>query len=132
MHSMASNHKETMGQFVSINMRHGEHDGANALLWLSNIAYLQNYKKADSEVLQGTGTWMLEDSRYNTRRDCDERAMLWIHGILGSGKGKLVQLSGCAAAMSCQLVRVWINFANSADTLHLRSIRIQEELDVGW
>lgn len=88
--SMTSNHHETMSRFDKLEKNYNEHDRLKILSWLSTIPYHQHHKKAYSEVLEGTGSWFLEDSEYIRWRGCDESAMLWIHGIAGSGKSKLV------------------------------------------
>ena len=88
--SMASNHKETMENFDRIKKRDVEHDRSNILSWLSTIPHLQHHKRVHEELLSGTGTWFLEDAQFTDWRDCNESAMLWIHGIPGSGKSSLM------------------------------------------
>lgn len=90
INSTVSNHRETMSRFDKIEESHDEHDRLKILLWLSAIPYHQYQKKSYSEVLEGTGSWFLEDSEYCHWRDSDQSAMLWLHGIPGSGKSKLM------------------------------------------
>ena len=93
--SMASNHYETMSRFEKLENSYNKHDRLEILSWLSAIPYHQHHRKAYSEVLEGTGSWFLEDSEYMRWRGCDKSAMLWIHGIAGSGKSKLVYVYLC-------------------------------------
>ena len=88
--SMAFNHGETMSRFDKLEESYSEHDRLSILSWLSPIPYRQHHEKAYSEVLEGTGSWFLQDSEYIRWRDCDTSAMLWLHGIPGSGKSKLM------------------------------------------
>lgn len=90
MDSMASNHRETMSRFDKIEESLDEQVRPKILSWLSGIPYRQHHKTACSEILKGTGSWFLEDSVYLRWRDSHESAMLWIRGIPGSGKSKLV------------------------------------------
>lgn len=95
LNSTVSNHRETMSRFDKIEESYDEHDRLKILSWLSAIPYHQHHKKSYSEVLEGTGSWFLEDSEYHQWRDSDQSAMLWIHGIPGSGKSKLVYVRLC-------------------------------------
>jgi len=104
--SMALNHRETMTRFDAIDKRSGDEDRLRILSWLSPIPYFQHHKRVYGELLQGTGQWLLEDNQYAEWRDSNQSAMLWLHGIPGSGKSKLVyvnqglQLSQCPS-LSC-------------------------------
>ena len=93
--STASNHQETMSRFDKLEESCDETDRLKILSWLSAIPYRQHHKKAYSEVLEGTGSWFLEDSEFLRWRDSDQSAMLWLHGIAGSGKSKLVYVQPC-------------------------------------
>lgn len=96
-----SNHQETMSRFDNIEESYDEHDRLKILSWLSAIPYHQHHKKSYSEVLEGTGSWFLEDTQYHQWRESDQSAMLWIHGIPGSGKSKLVYV--CLSLKSYQV-----------------------------
>lgn len=90
MDSMALNHRETVTRLETIDKRSGEEDRLQILAWLSPIPYVQHHKRVYGELLQGTGEWLLEDSQYVEWRDTSQNAMLWLHGIPGSGKSKLL------------------------------------------
>lgn len=91
--SMALNHRETMTRFETIDKRSGEEDRLRILAWLSPIPYFQHHKMVYGELLQGTGRWLLEDSQHVEWRDTSQSAMLWLHGIPGSGKSKLMYVN---------------------------------------
>ena len=89
MNSIASKHQESMAHFDSAEKRYEENFRLEILNWLSTIPYQRHHKSAFGEVLKGTGSWFLEDSAYQNWKDGDESAVLWVHGIPGSGKSKL-------------------------------------------
>ena len=60
------------------------------LSWLSPIPYLQHHIQANSDVLLGTGQWLLNDDRLLEWQYSRSSSILWLHGIPGSGKSKLV------------------------------------------
>ncbi|KAK2770373.1 ankyrin repeat protein [Colletotrichum kahawae] len=45
-----------------------------------------------SEVLEGTGKWLLEDEIFQSWKDAEASSILWLHGIPGSGKSKLTSI----------------------------------------
>ena len=60
------------------------------LAWMSPIPYMQHHIQAKREVLQGTGQWLLDDDRLLRWQYSESSSILWLHGIPGSGKSKLV------------------------------------------
>lgn len=90
MSSTAAGHQEILTRFDTIGKRYDEEDRLKILSWLSTIPYMQHHKRTYSEVLTGTGAWFLEDAQYISWRESDRSAMLWLHGIPGSGKSKLM------------------------------------------
>ena len=60
------------------------------LVWLSPIPYMQHHIQANSDVLPGTGQWLLHDARLLDWQTSRSSSVLWLHGIPGSGKSKLV------------------------------------------
>ena len=58
--------------------------------WLSPIPYMQHHIQAKSDVLPGTGQWLLHDARLLDWQSSRSSSVLWLHGIPGSGKSKLV------------------------------------------
>ena len=63
---------------------------AEILNWLSPIPYRCHHERAHSEILLGTGAWLLEDDNLIEWRKTSSSSILWLHGIPGSGKSKLV------------------------------------------
>ncbi|CCF37257.1 pfs domain-containing protein [Colletotrichum higginsianum] len=59
------------------------------LLWISKEPYEQHHTQTNSEVLEGTGKWLLEDEVFQKWRNENVSSILWLHGIPGSGKSKL-------------------------------------------
>jgi hypothetical protein len=60
------------------------------LLWISPEPYNQHHAKEKKEVLSGTGQWLLSDPIFNQWKKESVSSLLWLHGIPGSGKSKLV------------------------------------------
>ena len=58
--------------------------------WLSAIPYMQHHVQVQSDVLPGTGQWLLEDDQFLEWQKSKSSSVLWLHGIPGSGKGRLV------------------------------------------
>ncbi|ESK85849.1 hypothetical protein Moror_2373 [Moniliophthora roreri MCA 2997] len=62
------------------------------LNWISPLLYEghRNYQKRD--VLRGTGQWLLQDRIYTAWKSDSASSLLWLHGIPGAGKSKLVSI----------------------------------------
>ena len=65
---------------------------AEILTWMSPEPYIQHHEQSKRDVLQGTGQWLLSDSEFIKWRNDSASSMLWLHGIPGSGKSKLVSI----------------------------------------
>ena len=59
------------------------------LRWISIEPYIQHHEQTHTDVLPGTGQWLLSDSVFNKWKKESVSSMLWLHGIPGSGKSKL-------------------------------------------
>ncbi|KAL3302228.1 Pfs domain-containing protein [Colletotrichum asianum] len=59
------------------------------LTWISKEPYEQHHTLNKSEVLEGTGRWLLEDEVFQSWKNSEASSILWLHGIPGSGKSKL-------------------------------------------
>ncbi|KAE9569561.1 hypothetical protein CGMCC3_g14333 [Colletotrichum fructicola] len=59
------------------------------LTWISKEPYEQHHTLNKSEVLEGTGKWLLEDEVFQSWKNNKTSSILWLHGIPGSGKSKL-------------------------------------------
>jgi len=60
------------------------------LRWLSPEPYIQHHKQTKQGILTGTGQWLLSDPIFKKWKDDSASSILWLHGIPGSGKSKLV------------------------------------------
>ncbi|KAM7219021.1 hypothetical protein V8F06_005613 [Rhypophila decipiens] len=65
---------------------------AKILRSISNIQYSSHHKSARKGRLQGSGQWLLQKPEYRAWREDSASAVLWLHGIPGSGKTKLASL----------------------------------------
>lgn len=72
------------------------HDGLTiaerikVLQWISPIPYMQHHKEARKDVLAGTGAWFLENEKLLGWLSSSLSSIMWLHGIAGSGKSKLM------------------------------------------
>ncbi|KAF5499783.1 hypothetical protein CGCF413_v006068 [Colletotrichum fructicola] len=62
------------------------------LSWISDEPYEMHHKLAYSEVLEGTGQWILCDPILLHWANESASSILWLHGIPGSGKSKLTSV----------------------------------------
>ncbi|KAK1837982.1 ankyrin repeat protein, partial [Colletotrichum chrysophilum] len=62
------------------------------LKWISDEPYEMHHKLTHSEVLEGTGQWILCDPTYLHWANESASSILWLHGIPGSGKSKLTSV----------------------------------------
>jgi len=60
------------------------------LLWMSPEPYMQHHEQTKEGVLSGTGQWLLSDPLFEKWKKESASSILWLHGIPGSGKSKLV------------------------------------------
>ena len=60
------------------------------LRWLSPIPYLQHHVQSKKDLLEGTGSWFLNNSRLIQWRNSSSSSIMWLRGIAGSGKSKLL------------------------------------------
>jgi hypothetical protein len=60
------------------------------LKWISPEPYLQHHQETKRDVLSGTGQWLLSDPNFDRWKKESVSSILWLHGIPGSGKSKLV------------------------------------------
>ena len=72
------------------------HDGLSIaergkiLQWISPIPYMQHHNQARKDVLAGTGAWFLKDEKILEWLSSSSSSIMWLHGIAGSGKSKLM------------------------------------------
>lgn len=60
------------------------------LQWFSPLPYQQYHIQASTDVLAGTGHWLLRDERLKTWASSSSPSILWLRGPPGFGKTKLV------------------------------------------
>lgn len=60
------------------------------LQWFSPLPYQQYHVQASTDVLAGTGDWLLRDERFKTWGGSSSPSILWLRGPPGFGKTKLV------------------------------------------
>lgn len=63
------------------------------LNWLSEEPYPRHHILIRNDFLEGTGQWLLSSPEYMTWKGESASSILWLHGIPGSGKSKLVYVS---------------------------------------
>ncbi|KAK4087020.1 hypothetical protein Purlil1_8539 [Purpureocillium lilacinum] len=62
------------------------------LRWISAEPYRQHHEQAKSEVLEGTGKWLLQNRTFLRWKNESASSILWLRGIPGSGKSKLTSI----------------------------------------
>lgn len=60
------------------------------LQWFSPLPYQQYHVQAGTDVLAGTGDWLLHDERLKKWGSSSSPSILWLRGPPGFGKTKLV------------------------------------------
>ncbi|KAK2667987.1 NWD NACHT-NTPase, N-terminal [Fusarium oxysporum f. sp. vasinfectum] len=62
------------------------------LKWLSKEPYRKHHQLVKEDLIEGTGQWLLSDPIYRRWKKDSASSILWLHGIPGSGKSKLVSV----------------------------------------
>ncbi|KAL8800925.1 MAG: hypothetical protein Q9223_007165 [Gallowayella weberi] len=60
------------------------------LSWLSTVRYREHHKTAIASVMPGSGKWLQRKAEFVNWKTSSSSSILWIHGIPGSGKSKLM------------------------------------------
>ena len=60
------------------------------LQWLSTIPYEQHHQNVRKDRLNGSGLWLLGKPKFTDWRLSSVSSILWLHGIPGCGKSKLM------------------------------------------
>ncbi|KAL8920274.1 MAG: hypothetical protein Q9208_006342 [Pyrenodesmia sp. 3 TL-2023] len=60
------------------------------LSWLSNVRYREHHRSSFAAVMPGSCAWLQQKSEYIDWKSSSISSILWVHGIPGSGKSKLV------------------------------------------
>ena len=74
------------------NLRDGfsETERVELLQWLSPLPYEQYHNQVRKDVMVGTGMWFVDDDQLLAWRGSSSSSILWLRGIAGSGKSKLM------------------------------------------
>lgn len=65
---------------------------AKILMWLSPEPYIAHHSQNKRDVLSGTGQWLLKDSIHKQWMNDSSSSLIWLHGMSGTGKSKLVSI----------------------------------------
>ncbi|KAJ5370546.1 uncharacterized protein N7496_006638 [Penicillium cataractarum] len=65
---------------------------SGVLNWISNVPYMHHHRAVCKGRLQDTGLWLLEKPVFSDWQTTSYSSILWLHGIPGSGKTKLISL----------------------------------------
>ena len=60
------------------------------LHWLSPLPYEQYHNQARRDVMAGTGEWFVNEEQVLAWRASSSSSIMWLRGIAGSGKSKLM------------------------------------------
>jgi hypothetical protein len=71
------------------------------LRWISPEPYIQHHEQTKKDVLAGTGKWILSDPVFEKWRTDSASSILWLHGMPGSGKSKLVYVDTTLNDIQC-------------------------------
>jgi nucleoside-triphosphatase THEP1 len=58
--------------------------------WISRIEYWKHHKIVFDDLHPGSGEWLLNKNEFESWESSTQTSVLWLHGIPGSGKSKLV------------------------------------------
>ena len=73
---------------VADDIQHAQY--ADDIKWLSNIDYAAVHQEVRKDRLEGTGRWLLAKPEYQRWSSSQTSNVLWLNGILGMGKTKLI------------------------------------------
>lgn len=60
------------------------------LQWISPMPYKKHHQQTRKDILGGTGTWLLQEQQLLDWQVSSASSIMWLHGVPGSGKSKLV------------------------------------------
>jgi hypothetical protein len=58
--------------------------------WISPIEYWKHHKLVFDDLHPGSGEWLLNKDEFESWESSTQTSVLWLHGIPGSGKSRLV------------------------------------------
>ncbi|KAL8882710.1 MAG: hypothetical protein Q9192_007538, partial [Flavoplaca navasiana] len=62
------------------------------LAWLSTVQYREHHRTSYNAVMPGSGAWLQNKPEFVDWKTSSASSILWIHGIPGSGKSKLMSI----------------------------------------
>ncbi|KAL8720548.1 MAG: hypothetical protein Q9181_007895, partial [Wetmoreana brouardii] len=80
----------TATQLSAIHTNLQKNERRQLLSWLSTVRYREHHKSAISAVMPGSGSWLQQKPEFVGWKNSSSSSILWIHGIPGSGKSKLM------------------------------------------
>ncbi|KAL8726835.1 MAG: hypothetical protein Q9166_006451 [cf. Caloplaca sp. 2 TL-2023] len=92
------------------------------LSWLSTVRYREHHKALFSAVMPGSGSWLQEKLEFIDWKSSSSSSILWVHGIPGSGKSKLMStvvqglLEGKSQRMATSAVAYFYCARDAAET----------------
>ena len=67
-----------------------EDERLQIIQWLSPVPYKRHHEQTRKDILSGTGSWLLQDKQLLDWEVSSTSSIMWLHGVPGSGKSKLV------------------------------------------
>lgn len=67
------------------------------LEWVSSTRHQSHHSQIYKKVLKGTGEWLLRSPELYHWQDSSSSQIMWLHGIPGSGKSRLVYVNFCSS-----------------------------------
>ncbi|KAL8991707.1 MAG: hypothetical protein Q9169_007725 [Polycauliona sp. 2 TL-2023] len=80
----------TAAQVSDIHAKLLKEERRKILVWLSTVKYRQHHKTSFDTVMPGSGAWLQQKPEFIDWKTSSTSSILWIRGILGSGKSKLM------------------------------------------
>src|ERR1700733_4451612 len=60
------------------------------LHWISTVPFRKHHSNMMRDILPGSGQWLLEGEKYQEWWNSSVSSILWLHGIPGCGKSRLI------------------------------------------
>ncbi len=77
-------------QVAELHSQLGREERRRILQWLSSIPHHRHHRLESEDHLPRSGTWVLNHTHFQQWRESSTSAILWLHGIPGCGKTKLM------------------------------------------
>ena len=80
---MTATYLESISEWTEVTRRDA------ILSWTSTIKYRDAHNNRDKKAMEGTGEWLVRHPKYLHWRSSNQATVLWLHGLMGSGKSCL-------------------------------------------